>query len=401
MRIASCGLLLLLAGCSGGAAQGSRPDVGGSYSGVPMQGRIGIPEEMLEEVGFKEIWTYHHNRPVEQSWFLEGDLYLTSPAEEGYSLIKVNGETGLPEWTYPISGKLEFRPEAYQYPRELRAANHEELFIIENGKIYCLDDRYGAENYHISCNFPISTPVTAGQEYLFVGSWNKRVYALEKQGSLEKWTYITDAPITAPVEVGGVNVYFGSEDAYLYALNQGGGFLPGKSWDVATGGKIVARPLHYQDKVFIGSWDYKVYCFEDLGPEPFLRWSYPTGAPITSPLFPFRDWIFAITEDNRGAGETKWNLLAFDQGEGTRLWAREGVKHVLAADGLHLYVLDENRQFHALRHEDGKTDWTMDVSGFQHVIGQDAGKGSERQMWGRIYLIGPDGLVQAIRPGRR
>jgi len=46
--------------------------------------------------------------------------------------------------------------------------------------IHCIDDLYGARNYRIRCNFPISTSVAPGIDYLVVGGFDMRIYGVSK-----------------------------------------------------------------------------------------------------------------------------------------------------------------------------------------------------------------------------
>jgi hypothetical protein len=67
---------------------------------------------------------------------------------------------------------------------------------------------------------------------------------------------------------------------------------------------------------------------------------------------------------------------------------------------LHLYVLDVEGNVQALRLDSGQSDWTLDTHGFAMVLGQDARLGADKAWWGRMFLVGSDGLIQAIRPRR-
>ncbi len=396
MRTYWGGLLIALSvGCSGGNP--GKPNTSNTQEPlVTKKVQMGeIPVSELEKRNLKTLWTHPLGRRIDQAWFLLENIYITSPNERRYDLLKINGETGLVDWIFPLEGKLQFAPSVYRYVRELRATHPDELFVIQNDQIYCIDDQYGAENYRISCGFPVSTSVAPDQDLVLVGSWNKRIYSLSKASRLQGWTYITGAPLTAPLEISGGNVYAASEDSIVYCLSLTAGFVPGKSWSHATGGKIVIKPLFYHNRIYLGSWDYKVYCLEQF--EGHERWSYPSGAPVTRSLFPFRDAVFAVSESE---GPLKWSLVCLDDSDGRRKWERPGMQRVVAADGLYCYVLDSERYLQALRLDDGKSAWRLDVRAFKYVLTQDAEQGRARELWGRIYLANRDGLMQAIQPRR-
>lgn len=411
MRIAMLGLCgLLIAGCSGVTPQpASLGDVAGD-SPLDMESRaddslplaMQVDDKRLEEIQFRSLWSNTQLQgTIAQAWFSGEDLYVVrSKRGEGgksYDLLKVNGVTGIVDWSFGLSGKLEFAPTAYQYPKELRDTRPAELFLIQDDVIYCLDNRYGAENYRVDVGFPVSTSVAVAQDHFIVASWNRRVYGFSKATQLESWTYITDAVITATPVVGGLDVYVGSEDNNLYSMNVGAGWVEGKSWKQATGGKIVSRPLYHSDRVYLGSWDYKVYCRDSY--KGLLRWSFPAQAPVTQPVSLFREWVFAITTTEHKADRV-WRLLTLDRGEGKKRWERADIREVVAVDPFHCFAMDGTRTLHALRLEDGVASWNMDFSRFDFVIGQDADQGRARERLGRMFLVSKRGLIQAIEPRR-
>lgn len=394
---------VLFAGCAGSPDTPTPPANAGSNgaSWVGSATSAGLSEEQLEEIHFANVWRPVVNLKigVEQAWLAGGNVYLTTAdGSDDYKLLKIDGETGLVRWSFDLPlGKLEKQPHFYRYPKELRDTNPDELWLVQNDTIYCLDDAEGAENYHIECKFPISTAIASAQDHVFVGSWNKRMYAISKSKRLEEWSHITEAPITASAEVGQLNVFFGSEDNHVYCLNIGGGYQPGKSWAEPTGGKIVSTPLFDSSRVYVGSWDYKVYCFDEY--QGFQRWTYPTGAPVVTPLFSYKDYLFAVSEDDRG-GRKSYKLIALGRNDGLLKWERADMKRVIAADAFNCYALDDENQLHALRLTDGEGAWTLDVRGFKFVLSQDAERGRRRDLEGRIYMVSGNGVIQAIRPRR-
>ncbi len=412
-RYALLALVALLAGgCSGGTpgkqiAEG--PSGGGSESAaLDLAEKLALPEGELEKRGFTSHWVAHPVPVIHQAWFLLDDLYITRPGEkEGYLLEKIDGETGRLIWSHPLEGKLVQRPDVYRYPKELRDTNDDEIFYyqhLEEGGEYiiAMNDKFGTESYRIKCDFPVSTPPVASQDYVFIGSWNNRVYAMTKKTRLEEWSYLTDGPITAPLEVGEAYVFVGSEDKVLYAFNQGAGAVRGKFWRYLTQGVLAARPTFHKGRVFLGSWDHKVYCIDLF--QGYKRWAYSTGGPVTSAVFPFSQWVFAIAEIDEDAAKTdgkrSLSLVALDVADGKLKWESLGKKEVLAADNFHCFAVDGSKRIHALSIDTGEPRWNLDVSAWDFVIGQDAERGAATERLGRIFLARKNGVVQCIRPRR-
>lgn len=388
-------LLTLLSACAGGTPQGSSDSM--AAMGATDAGMVQIKDARLEEVQFRSLWTSRLRSKVEQAWFLGENLYVTTASSSRYNLVKINGESGFIDWTYPLEGKLDYEPGVYIYPKELRGSRSAEVYIVQNDVVHCIDDQFGAESFRVELGFPVSTSVSASPDHFFVGSWNRRMYCFSKAKRLEEWSYVTDATITAPASIGGVNVFFGSEDSNLYCLNIGAGYQDGKSWTRSTGGKIVASPVYYSNRVYFGSWDYKVYCLDEY--QGLLRWTYPCEAPISQPVFVYGDSVLAVAHEEM-RGKRSWKLISLNRSQGGRRWERDGLTRVLSVDAFHCFALDTKNGIQALRLEDGVPSWTLDVAQFAFVIGQDADQGRARDRVGRIYLVTSDGNVQAIQPRR-
>ncbi len=390
-------LSLLLAGCSGGSPTMSHSTPKGSDR-PDMRQAMKISDDDLAKRRLRELWSYNVGNRIEQLWFLGGNLYLTTEGSRGkYKLIKVSGESGLVEWTFDLTGRLEFRPSVYEYSDDLKAVGRtRELFLVQNDLIHALDDEVGLEVYKIKTRVSVSTPCAVADDNLFVGTWDHRVYAFGKQSQIEQWTYLTDGPIVSTPTVGRLNVYSGSEDGGIYCHNTGAGYQDGDSWVHKTGGKIVMSPCFFKGRVYVGSWDYKVYCLEEFRGLP--RWIYPAGAPVVGAIFPYSDFVYATTRDDRDPDSVSTNVIALGEDDGAFKWERKGIHRVLAANALHCFALSDDGQIHSLRNHDGESDWMLDVSRFQFILGQDAELGAKTDLLGRMVVATADGFIQCIQP---
>ncbi len=359
-----------------------------------------LDKETLNQANFTQVWATETSLgPIEQIWFLGGNLYITSPDSRGnYTLRKISGESGLTAWTHPLAEKLKYAPSLYNYENEVQRTP--ELFIVEDDSIVRLDDNAGYPMVPmIETGVAVSTPVTATREHVFVGSWNNRVTGFRKSDGVREWSYLTGGSVVAAPEVGDLDLYVGSEDGTVTRLNAGVGYKSDTSWDFETGGRITATPLFFRDRIYTGSYDYKVYCLDEF--KGFKRWSYVADAPIGQRIVPFKETLFAVSERTSLSGEVTTKLIALKATDGDFLWERDGIARVVAADSLYCYALDQEETLHSIRHSDGESDRTLDLSQFDYVLGQDAEKGIKRDHWGLFFVATAEGYLQAIKPSKR
>jgi hypothetical protein len=351
-----------------GAAEKESPAVNPSKPAVskPMKtsaADAGFSDRQVGPLGLNVIWSYHHSSKIQQAFEANGNLYLVSAAKKsGYVLVKIDGVSGLPLWTYRLEVPLQFAPTVYVYPDELKATSPDELFIVERGSVFCIDDRFGARNYKIPCNFPISTSVGAGLENLVLGGYDMRVYGLSKKNRYVSWTFLTSGGISAtPLNHGG-RTYIGSEDGSLYALNLGMGFVRGDSWNYKTLDRIESSPTIAGDRIYVSSQDTKVHCISDVGDESFLNWQTPLGLPVIGNPVVAGNSLYAVLRDERYSGDPIQELASLDTADGKEKWRQEGIVSILTASRNEVWVKNNTGHLMSLNASDGSTRWSLDVS---------------------------------------
>jgi len=91
------------------------------------------------------------------------------------------------------------------------------------------------------------------------------------------WRYSTAGTVYSSPAVADGRVYVGSYDGKVYCLNAGNGAF---IWSYTTGGGVFSSPAVADGKVYVGSGDWYVYCLSaDNGA---LIWRYPTGDDVFS-----------------------------------------------------------------------------------------------------------------------
>lgn len=333
------------------------------------RGGEGFSDHQVAPMGLNIDWSYHHPGRIQQAFEANGNLYLVSSSKSNdHVLIKVSGESGLPQWTYPLQVPLDFAPSVYVYPEEIRNENPDELFIVERGMIHCIDDLYGARSYRIRCNFPVSTSVAPGIEYLVVGGYDMRIYGVSKKDRFVKWTYLTAGGITAtPTNVAGRS-YVSSEDGAVYCVKQGAGYSKGDSWTFKTLSSIETSPTVSADRVYVGSRDTKLYCLSDVGEESYLNWQASLGLPVLSSPVLAGNSIFVTLRDDRISDAPEQVLACLDIADGSEKWRQDGFSRIVSATSDEIWTTDTSGKLNSLDAEDGSPRWTLDCSGTVGVL---------------------------------
>lgn len=332
-------------------------------------GGEGFSDHQVAPMGLNIDWSYHHPGRIQQAFEANGNLYLVSSSKSNdHVLVKVSGESGLPQWTYPLQVPLDFAPSVYVYPEEIRIENPDELFIVERGMIHCIDDLYGARNYRIRCNFPISTSVAPGIEYLVVGGYDMRIYGVSKKDRFVKWTYLTAGGITATPTNAAGRSYVSSEDGAVYCVKQGAGYAKGDSWTFKTLSSIETSPTVSSDRVYVGSRDTKLYCLSDVGEESYLNWQASLGLPVLSSPVLAGNSIFVTLRDDRVSDAPEQVLACLDIADGSEKWRQDGFSRIVSATRDEIWTTDTSGKLNSLDAEDGSPRWTLDCSGTVAVL---------------------------------
>ena len=122
------------------------------------------------------------------------------------------------------------------------------------------------------------------------------------------WSYETGDIIYSSPAVANGKVFVGSYDNKIYCLDVDTGKL---IWSYLTGGDVRSSPAVANRKVFVGSYDGKIYCLdEDTGE---LIWSYQTGDWVQSSPALANGKVFVGSFDNK--------IYCLDEDTGKLIWS--------------------------------------------------------------------------------
>ncbi len=212
-----------------------------------------------------------------------------------YTMFCFDAENGgEPIWTHIISG--DFVSSSYCSP----AVVDGKVYIgSTNGKMYCLDAEGNpdlgttTELWNYSTGGSIYSSPTVVDGYVYFGSHDKNVYCLDADpfdddddagipddpGSNYDliWSYTTGERVTSSPAVFNDRVYIGSIDGKMYCLDATNGDY---IWDFQTGGPISYSSTGIDERLYFGSWDHNVYCINAI--DKSLIWSFTTGDKVLS-----------------------------------------------------------------------------------------------------------------------
>ncbi|MFH1856172.1 MAG: PQQ-binding-like beta-propeller repeat protein [Candidatus Omnitrophota bacterium] len=166
-------------------------------------------------------------------------------------LYALDAETGEFLWSYQASTAIFSSPVAYG-----------KVFFSDRSpigayRLYALDAETGdiVWSYQTNTGGAVSSPAIANGK-VFVGSDDNKLYALDVEtGELIRSYNVVGAVKTSPSIADG-RAFFGS-GTNLYAVDENTGDIV---WSYNTGG-TVSSPAIANGKVFVGSWDGKLYSF--------------------------------------------------------------------------------------------------------------------------------------------
>lgn len=265
-------------------------------------------------------WKYRlGNQLVPHKWGWE--YFLSSPVTDGGMVYAGGGdgiiyaldkETGKLRWSYKTGGRVRTTP----------AVNKHILYCGSfDGHMYALDKASGRLIWKFETDGTQFNSDSSGwdrrsldsspafsDDLVVFGSRDGNVYALDANTGQKKWafTYGPTWAISSPA-IAGNTVYIGWSDNFLFSAID---LHTGKEkWKYKAGYYVYSSPMVADNKVFVGSHDGNLYCFDkDNGSK---LWQYHTnGAVYSSPVMD-NETIYVGSDDG--------HLYAFRKQQGAPL----------------------------------------------------------------------------------
>ena len=171
------------------------------------------------------------------------------------------------------------------------------------------------------------------------------------------WNYTTGSSVPGSPAVADGKVYVGSYDKKVYCLDASTG---NKIWNYTTGDRVYSSPAVANGMVYVGSWDYNVYCLPQNDPngngviDPCeVIWSYTTGDNVYSSP--------AVADGKVYVGSNDDKVYCLDATTGAFIWSYttgSNVNSCPAVAGGKVYVGSYDKKVYCLNAETGAYIWS-------------------------------------------
>ncbi len=192
-------------------------------------------------------------------------MFRYNPQRAGHSPAR-GPETNRTIWTYTTEGAVRSSAAIY---------NDMVYFGSYDGRIYCLNGNTGEKIWSVSISSTVifSSPAVC-YGYVYVGTADNYMYCLNATSGEIQWRYQTDESIFSSPCVENGYLYIGSNDDYVYCfdadprdgIDEGVLDETGANydllWKTRTGDDIRSAPAVAYNRVYVGSYNGDVYCFD-------------------------------------------------------------------------------------------------------------------------------------------
>lgn len=341
-----------------------------------------------------------------------GDFLESSPAVQndkvyiGSKLNKlhcVDAETGDYLWNYTTLGRIGYSSPAV-YDNKVYIGSAE---LPWNGTLYCVNADNGTEIWNYTTDASIYSSPTVNNGYVYIGSHDRNVYCFDAdptddgidEGISDNgapydlvWKYATKERVTSSPAVYDNKVYVGSIDGKLYCLNAENGQY---QWNYTTQGAISYSSTGINGRLYFGSWDHNVYCINATDGE--LIWIFTTCEKVlSSPAVAYGN-IYVGSYDNK-----TYCLPQIDENgdkvidSSEEIWNYTTGKRVFASPAVaddKVYIGSRDGVFYCLNAYTGDPIWNYTTTGAYPFDGIGS---SPAIADGKVFMASTDGYLYAF-----
>ncbi|WP_276498945.1 PQQ-binding-like beta-propeller repeat protein [Pontibacter litorisediminis] len=271
--------------------------------------------QLLVQAQENALWKFKTKGRIYSSPLVDEDLLYVGSGD--HSLYALDKSSGKQRWAFKTGGAVHSSP-AVQGSLVYVGSADGHLYAInkKNGKLVWMFKSEGEKAYDLWDYYLSSPKVVANTVYW--GSGDSHLYALDSETGELKWKFKTAGPVHATPAVADGKVYVGSFDGLFYALEAGSGELV---WQFQTvgdthfpKGEIQEGAVVQDGVVYFGSRDYNLYALDAKTGRG--RWNTKErGSWIVATPLLYKDKLFVGTSDthafyslSKADGEVQWRL---------------------------------------------------------------------------------------------
>jgi len=191
-----------------------------------------------------------------------------------------------------------------------------------------------------------------------------------------QWTYTIGSYVNSSPVVAEGKVYVGSWDGKVFCLNASNG---AQIWNYTTGDEVRSSPAVVGGRVYVGSSDNKVYCLNALTGTHI--WSYTTGDIVISSPAVIDDKVYVGSSDNK--------VYCLNALTGTHIWnytTGDEVRSSPAVVDDRVYLGSDDNSVYCLNASTGAHIWN-------YTTGDRVGLSSPAVADGKVYVGSKDSRV--------
>ncbi|MCL5103324.1 MAG: PQQ-binding-like beta-propeller repeat protein [Armatimonadetes bacterium] len=215
------------------------------------------------------VWTYSTGGPLRSSPLIRNGVVYVGSLD--YSLHAVDLNTGVKAWSHATGGEIWSSP----------ACDSDGVIYFAGGDSYVYAIRPdGIRKWQfLTGSATDASPAVGADGTVYVGSGDAYFYAINPDGT-QKWRYDAGTPVDSSSAIGlDGNIYFGAGfdggNGKLVSLRPDGTMA--WSVDLPMGGVVSSPAIDSTGKIYVGSCDEKMYCFN---PDGTTLWSFKTGSSV-------------------------------------------------------------------------------------------------------------------------
>jgi len=323
--------------------------------------------DLPSDLQLKYIWSLPLGRHIVDKkylWIIKDYVVAVSRSKLLHLIRKADG---VAVWTMELGSMPMYKP----------VITKKAVYLVVENYVVCIDLREGQIIWRIEPPFAISAAPVVHEPDFYIAGWDKKLHAFELrvrervwyQGRGEEdalkgthhylfpsWHLTTKGHIVGnPQEFSGF-IYFPSEDGQLYSISRDGDLR----YKAPTQKPIKATPTIKEDKAFVGSTDFSLYCFNRLtGGE---MWHFPTGADVLKkPYVDKRSGVVYCPSNRNG-------IFGIDERTGLKAWQIEDAEEILGVSKEVVYLGLRRGRMLAVSKKSGVALWISLLKGVRYYV---------------------------------